>query len=166
MISKLLSVQPNLPYKISCITGSSEIPLISLDVSISCRSYLVSREIGSEMLGAEALQVLDVILVGGSQQEVTLLSQILQPAAVYELDHVADHAEVQVLDVDLVVITHVVRKHIAEHGGPGAQNGLTIIVNKTKRSTKFSPSVLRSKIRELKKSHETLDRPQRHLKES
>ena len=144
MISKLLSVQPNLPYKISCITGSSEIPLISLDVSISCRSYLVSREIGSEMLGAEALQVLDVILVGGSQQEVALISQVLQPAAVDELDHVADRAEVQVLNSDLFVLLHVRREHGAEHSGPGAQNGLKIFVNKT--NCIVSRSVLRSKI--------------------
>ena len=83
------------------------------------------------MLGAEALQVLDVILVGGSQQEVALISQVLQPAAVDELDHVADRAEVQVLNSDLFVLLHVGREHGAEYSGPGAQNGLKISVNKT-----------------------------------
>ena len=79
------------------------------------------------MLGAETLEVLDVVLVGSSQQEVALVSQILDLAAVDELDHVPDRAEVHVLDVDLVVLAHVVRReHGAEHRGTGAQNGLTI----------------------------------------
>ena len=92
--------------------------------------HLVSREIGSEMLGADALEVFDVVLVSSSQQEIALVSQILEPAAVDKLHHVSDRAEVDVLDVDLVALAlpHIVLKHGAEDSGTGAQDGLTIIV--------------------------------------
>ena len=84
------------------------------------------------MLRADVLEVPDVILVRSSQQEVTLVSQILEPAAVDELDHVPDGVEVDVLDVDLVALAlpHVVLEHGAEDSGPGAQNGLKRIVIK------------------------------------
>ena len=84
------------------------------------------------MLRADVLEVPDVILVSSSQQEVTLVSQILEPAAVDELDHVPDGVEVDVLDVDLVALAlpHVVLEHGAEDSGPGAQNGLKRIVIK------------------------------------
>ena len=89
------------------------------------------------MLGAETLEVLDVVLFGSSQQEIALVSQILDLAAVDELHHVPDGAEVHVLDVDLVVLAHVVRlEHSEEHGGTGAQNGLTINLL-ARRSTYF-----------------------------
>ena len=78
------------------------------------------------MLRADVLEVPDVILVSSSQQEVTLVSKILEPAAVDKLDHVPNCVEVDVLDIDLVALAlpHVVLEHGAEHGGPGAQNGL------------------------------------------
>ena len=84
------------------------------------------------MLRADVLEVPDVILVRSSQQEVTLVSQIPEPAAVDELDHIPDGVEVDVLDVDLVALAlpHVVLEHSAEHSGPGAQNGLKRIVIK------------------------------------
>ena len=84
------------------------------------------------MLRADVLEVPDVILVRSSQQEVTLISQILEPAAVDELDHVPDGVEVDVLDVDLVALAlpHVVLEHGAEDSGPGAQNGLKRIAIK------------------------------------
>ena len=79
------------------------------------------------MIGAETLEVLDVVLVGSSQQEVALVSQILDLPAINELHHVRDCAEVHVLDVDLVVLARVVgQEHGLEHGGTGAQNGLAI----------------------------------------
>ena len=95
--------------------------------------HLVSGEIGSEMLGTDALEVLDVVLVCSSQQEVALVSQILEPAAVDKLDHVPDRAEVNVLDVDLVALAlpHIVLEHSPEDSGTGAQNGLTINVKNT-----------------------------------
>ena len=77
------------------------------------------------MLGADALEVLDVVLVGSSKQEVALASQILDLAAVDKLHHVPDRAEVHVLDVDLVALAHVRLEHGAEHSGTGAQNCLT-----------------------------------------
>ena len=98
--------------------------------SETCQTpHLVSGEVGRQMLGADALEVPDVILVSSGQQEVALVSQILEPAAVDKLDHVPDRAEVNVLDVDLVALAlpHVVLEHGPEHSGPSAQNGLTVI---------------------------------------
>ena len=78
------------------------------------------------MLAADALQVPNVVLIGGGQQQVALVRQVLEAAAVDELDHVPDDVEVYVRDDDLVALAlaHVVLEHGAEHGGPRTQNSL------------------------------------------
>ena len=58
---------------------------------------LLCVEVGSEVLTADFLQILDVVLVSSYQQQVTLVRQILQTAAIDELDHVRHGYKVQIL---------------------------------------------------------------------
>ena len=48
-------------------------------------------------MAAELLQILDIVLVSRNQQQVTLVRQVLQPAAVDELHHVGHCGEVKIL---------------------------------------------------------------------
>ena len=49
---------------------------------------LLCVEISGEVLTANFFQILDVVLVGSDQEQVALVCQVLQTAAVDELHHV------------------------------------------------------------------------------
>ena len=50
----------------------------------------------------------------------------------------------------LAVLAHVRREHVAEHSRPGAQNGLTIFVNKTKYKVRLYYEVRSESLKSLK----------------
>ena len=65
---------------------------------------LLCVEVGGEVLTANLLEILDVVLVCSHQQKVAPVRQVLQTAAVDELDHVRHAAEVQILQYKLTTV--------------------------------------------------------------
>ena len=65
---------------------------------------LLCVEVGGEVLTADLLEILDVVLVCSHQQQVAPVSQVLQTAAVDEPDHVRHGAEVQILQYKLTTV--------------------------------------------------------------
>ena len=61
--------------------------------------HLLYVEVAGEMLRANLSEVLDVILVSGSQEQGTSVGQVLQVATVEELHHFRHSFEVQVLPI-------------------------------------------------------------------
>ena len=61
--------------------------------------HLVCVEVSRDVLTANLFQILDVVLLSSHQEQVALVRQVLQTAAVDELDHVRHSPEVQILTI-------------------------------------------------------------------
>ena len=59
--------------------------------------HLLCVEVSGEVLAATLSEILDVVLVSSDKELVALVCQVLQAAAVDEVDHVRHRPEVQVL---------------------------------------------------------------------
>ena len=66
---------------------------------VNHNTNLIHTEVGGQMLTTNVLEILDIVLVSRSQQQVALVRQVLQSAAVDELDHVSDCAKVDILNI-------------------------------------------------------------------